>query len=205
MAVISVVVVVTCAALFALIYVHSSRLVAVVGVAREVPQGQTVEVGDLRQVDISLASGVDVVPVADASAVIGKVASVSLLAGTLITPSDVGGSQVLSSGQAVVGIDVKPGMMPEAGVEPGETVLVVLTTPTGTAIGTSSSSSGSSVSDDQPTTPDVIATATVMGVDNSPDDSGSGDAVVSVDVPIADAPLVADSSAAGQAALVQVG
>ena len=49
MAVMSIVVVATCAALFALIYVHSSRLVAVVGVARQIPQGQMVQVGDLRQ------------------------------------------------------------------------------------------------------------------------------------------------------------
>jgi hypothetical protein len=208
MAVMSVVVVATCAALFALIYVHSTHLVSVVGVARQIPQGQTIEVSDLRQVDISISAGVDVVPVADASAVIGKQASVTLLAGTLISPSDVGATQELPADRAIVGIDVKPGMMPAAGVEEGETVLVVLTAPAGTGIttGTSSKSTGSNGSvDGEPAAANVIATATVVGVDNSPNDSGSGDAVVSVDVPLAEAPLVADSSAAGQAALVLVG
>jgi hypothetical protein len=208
MAVASLVVVVTCAALFAVIYVHSSRLVAVIGVARQVPQGQIVEVTDLRQVDVSLAGGVDVVPVADASEVIGKQASVTLLAGTLLSPSDVGTTRKLPAGQAIVGVDLKPGMMPAGGVVAGETVLVVLTTPAGTALSgaTSSATSGSggprSASSGQKA---VIATATVIGVDNSPNDGGSGDAVVSLDVPLAEAPLVADSSATGQAALVLVG
>jgi hypothetical protein len=211
MAVMSVVVVATCAALFAVIYVHSSRLVAVIGVARQVPQGQTVLVGDLRQVDVSMAGGIEVIPVADASEVIGKSASVTLLAGTLLTPSDLGGAQALPPGQAIVGVDLKPGMMP-AGVEAGETVLVVLTTPAGTPISSepsssepNSSRSHQTSSDVQAGGPNVIATATVIGVDNSPNDSGSGDTVVSVDVPLAEAPVVADSSAAGQAALVLVG
>jgi hypothetical protein len=204
MAVMSVAVVATCAALFALIYVHSTHLVAVVGITRQIPQGQIVEVSDLRQVDISISAGVDVVPVADASEVIGKQASVTLLAGTLITPSDVGATQELPVDRAIVGIDLKPGMMPAAGVEEGETVLVVLTAPAGTGISTGRSSNSDSVNG-EPGAADVIATATVVGVDNSPNDSGSGDAVVSVDVPLAEAPLVADSSAAGQAALVLVG
>jgi hypothetical protein len=204
MAVVSIAVVATCAALFALIYVHSTHLVAVVGVTRQIPQGQTVEVSDLRQVDISISAGVDVVPVADASEVIGKQASVTLLAGTLITPSDVGATQELPADRAIVGIDLKPGMMPAAGVEEGETVLVVLTAPAGTGISTGRSSNSASVNG-EPGASNVIATATVVGVDDSPNDSGSGDAVVSVDVPLAEAPLVADSSAAGQAALVLVG
>lgn len=208
MAVASVVVVVTCAALFAVIYVHSSRLVAVIGVAREIAQGQIVEVTDLRQVDVSLAGGVDVVPVADASEVIGKSASVTLLAGTLLSPADVGVTKALPTGRAIVGVDLKPGMMPATGVTAGETVLVVLTTPTGTALsgGTSNATSGSSATRTAPSgQAAVIATATVIGVDNSPNDGGAGDAVVSLDVPLAQAPLVADSSAAGQAALVLVG
>ena len=133
-AVASLAVVVVCAALFAVIYVHSSRLVAVIGVAHQVPQGQVLEVTDLRQVDISIAGGVDVVPVSDASEVIGRQVSVTLLSGTLLSPSDLGVARVLPSGQAIVGVDLKPGMMPAAGVTAGETVLVVLTTPAGTAL-----------------------------------------------------------------------
>jgi hypothetical protein len=202
-AVASLAVVVVCAALFAVIYVHSSRLVAVIGVARQVPQGQALEVGDLRQIDVSIAGGVDVVPVTDASEVIGRQASVTLLPGTLLSPSDLGVAQVLPAGQAIVGVDLKPGMMPASGVTAGETVLVVLTTPAGTALSVDNpGAAGSKSTQSQPT---VIATATVIGVNSSPDDGGSGDVVVSLDVPLLKAPLIADTSAAGQAALVLVG
>jgi hypothetical protein len=182
-AVASLAVVVVCAALFAVIYVHSSRLVAVIGVARQVPQGQALEVGDLRQIDVSIAGGVDVVPVTDASEVIGRQASVTLLPGTLLSPSDLGVAQVLPAGQAIVGVD--------------------LTTPAGTALSVDNpGAAGSKSTQSQPT---VIATATVIGVNSSPDDGGSGDVVVSLDVPLLKAPLIADTSAAGQAALVLVG
>lgn len=194
MAVVSVALVAACSAIFALIYLHSSRLASVVGVAREVPQGQVVEAVDLKEVDVALADGIEAVPVSDASEVIGRPASITLLPGTLLSPADVGTAETLPSGQAVVGVDLKPGMLPAGGVVDGEPVLVVLTGASGSAVTATSSRSSS-----------VIATATVVGVDDDPDDSGAGDVVVSVEVPSHVAPLVADSSAAGQAALVQVG
>jgi hypothetical protein len=228
MVVASVVVVATCSTLFAMIYLHSSRLVAVIGVTRLVPQGQLVQAADLRQIDISLVVGVDLVPVSSARQVIGQRAAVTLLAGTLLSPSDIGGSKRLSSSQAVVGVDLKPGMLPAEGVEPGEHVLVVLTGPAGSAISAEDESSPSdsatsttvtpsgSTATSQPedsgsngssesTAPSVISSAIVVAVDTNPDDSGTGDVVVSVEVPTALAPIVADSSAAGQAALVQIG
>jgi hypothetical protein len=231
MLVVSVVTVVTCSTLFALIYLHSSRLVAVIGVTRLVPQGQTVQSIDLRQIDISLAAGVELIPVSSADQVIGRRAAVTLLAGTLLSPLDVGGSHLLPSNQAIVGIDLKPGMLPAEGVEAGESVAVVLTGPAGTAVsdenGSGSYASGvssagstttttttdSNGSIDQPDVsgstssadPVVISSATVVAVNTNPDDSGAGDVVVSVEVPATVAPLVADSSAAGQAALVQIG
>jgi hypothetical protein len=204
MAALSIAVIATCSAVFTLIYLHSSRLVAVIGVTHEVPQGQTVEATDLRQVEISLGDGVQAIAVVDAAQVIGRPAAVTLLAGTLLSPSDIGGEHALPTGQAVVGVDLKPGMLPAAGVEPGERVLVVLTGPadspvTTTPVKPAPTPSGESVNSG------VIATATVVGIDQNPDGSGTGDVVVSVQVPSAVASLVADSSAAGQAALVQIG
>ena len=204
MAALSIAVVATCSALFALLYVHSSRLVSVIAVTHQITQGEVIEVSDLRQVDVALSGGVSSVPVSEADQVIGRPAAVTLLAGTLLSPSDVGGASALGSGQSVVGVDLKPGMLPASGVEPGERVLVVLTGPAGSPVGTQvgavepakSKTSGEQVG---------ITAATVVGVDDSPDASGSGDVVVSVEVPLANASLVADWSAAGQAALVQVG
>lgn len=202
-AVASIALVATCSALFALLYVHSSRLVSEIAVAHQVMQGELIEGSDLRQVDAALSGGVSGVPVADADQVIGRPAAVTLLAGTLLSPSDVGAAPALQSGQCVVGMDLKPGMLPASGVVPGESVLVVLTGAAGAPVtqGGSTQSANSGTSGES----DGLTTATVVGVDTSPGDSGAGDVVVSVQVPVASASLVADWSAAGQVALVQIG
>lgn len=202
-AVASIAVVATCSALFALIYLHSSRLVSEIAVTHEVLQGEPIEGSDLRQADVALSGGVSGIPVSDAGQVIGRPAAVTLVAGTLLSPSDVGSAAALPSGQSVVGMDLKPGMLPASGVEPGESVLVVLTGPAGTPVaqGVSTRSANSEVSGQS----NDVTAATVVGVDTSPDDSGSGDVVVSVQVPLAIASLVANWSAAAQVALVQVG
>jgi len=205
----SVTLLVTCAALFALIYAHSSRLESVIAVARQVPQGQVVSLGDLRQVDISIGNGITAVPVDQAQEVVGKPAAVTLLVGTLLSPSDIGGPKALGSGEAVVGIDLKPGMVPASGVRPGERVLIVLTGQSGSPLTADASggtaSPGPRSSSAATFSTEVIAKATVVEVDDSPDDSGAGDVVASVEVASDMAPIVADASAAGQAALVQVG
>ncbi len=202
-AVVSIAIVVTCSALFALIYVHSSRLVSVIALTHQVGQGEVIEESDLRQVNVALAGGVSAVPVADANLVIGKPAAVTLLAGTLLSPSDVGGATALATGQSVVGVDLKPGMLPASGVQPGESVLVVLTGPTGSPV-TTGGATGQPGKQTSGESAGLIA-ATVVAVDNSSVNSGSGDVVVSVEVPLASASVVAGWSAAGQAALVQVG
>jgi hypothetical protein len=202
MAVVSIAVVATCSALFALLYAHSSRLVSDIAVTRQVTQGETIEGSDLRQVDVALSGGVSAVPVSEADQVIGRPAAVTLPPGTLLSPADIGGSPTLSSGQSVVGMDLKPGMLPASGVQPGESVLVVLTDPAGTPVTqTGSAQSGKPGTADQSA---GVTAATVVGVDTSPGDSGAGDVVVSVQVPVASASLVAGWSAAGQVALVQV-
>lgn len=203
-AVASVALVATCSALFALLYVHSSHLISVIAVTRQVTQGEIIEESDLREVDIGLSPGVSVVPLSDANQVIGRAAAVTLLPGTLVAPADLLGSPDLASGQSVVGVDLKPGMLPASGVVPGERVLVVLTGAADSPVSTGDATfqSGRGATSGQQI---GITAATVVGVNNSPDDAGAGDIVVSVQVPLAAAPLVADWSAAGQAALVQVG
>jgi len=202
MAVMSIAVVATCSALFALIYVHSSRLVSVIAVTHQITQGELIEASDLRQVDVALAGGVTAVPVSDAAQVIGRPASVTLLVGALLSPADVGGAQELASGQSVVGVDLKPGMLPASGVQPGEPVLVVLTGPTGSPV---TSDGGTNQSGKSATGGQSVVAASVVGVNDAPDDSGAGDVVVSVEVPVTSASLIAGWSAAGQAALVQIG
>lgn len=216
MAALSVAIIMTCTALFVVIYLHSTHLVAVIAVTQEISQGDLVQASDLRQVDLAPATGVRTVPVSAAQQVIGRPAAVTLLPGTLLSPEEIGGAQRISKHDAVVGVELKPGMLPASGLTDGEHVLVVLTGPVGAAVssGSNQSSSGSAGSSDgssesgsssASSSPTVITTATVVGINENPDGSGSGDLAASVEVPASDAPLVADSSAAGQVALVQIG
>jgi hypothetical protein len=203
----SVALVAACTALFALIYTHSTREISVIEVARPVMQGQLLTSSDIQEAQIGGVGGVELVPYADASQVVGKPAAVSLVTGVLLAPGDVDTSGSLARGEAVVGIDLKPGMLPASGVEPGETVMVVLTEPSGSPVSTQTSDrNSSSAAGGQQTSisPTVIGTATVVGVDDFPDDSSEGDVVVSVELSAEVAPVVADASAAGQAALVEV-
>jgi hypothetical protein len=208
MTIVSVLLVAACSGVFGLIYVHASRLVAVLGIAQEVSQGQPLEPGDLHEVDVGLMSGVSTIPVADADQVMGKPAAVPLLAGTLLARADVEETSAIPSDSAIVGVDVKPGMFPASGVEPGESVLVVLTAPPGSSLstqGTSGANGSESGQGQSVDSPSAIGTATVVSVNESPGDSSEGDIVVSLEIGSSIAPLVADASATGQAALIEVG
>ena len=194
-------------ALFALIYTHSLRPSPVIEVARPVSEGQLLTSSDIREAQIGDAGGLALVPYADESQVLGRPAAVSLVTGVLLSPGDLGAPVTLAAGDAVVGIDLKPGMLPASGVGPGETVMVVLTEPSGSPVSTQTSDgAGASGGGGSETSisPTVIGTATVVDVDDLPDGSPDGDVVVSVELPSDVAPVVADASAAGQAALVEI-
>jgi hypothetical protein len=196
-----------CAAIFALVYTHSARQVSVIEITRPVMQGQLLTSADVGEVQVGDSGGIAVVPYSDVRRVVGAVAAVSLVSGALLAPGDVSMSWSLPAGDAVVGIDLKPGMLPASGVSPGETVTIVLTGPSGTPVPTQTSTgSGSSDGGGNATSisPSVIGTATVVAVDEPQVDSSDGDFVVSVELSSEVAPAVAVASAAGQAALIEV-
>ena len=194
-----------CMAVFALVYTQSVRRVSVIEVARPVMQGQLLTSSDLREAEVGAAGATAVVPFANLQQVLGRAATVSLVSGALLAPGDVGTTGTPGAGDAVVGIDLKPGMLPASGVEPGETVMIVLTGPSGSPISAQAGAgSGSSGTGDSVTSlsPSVIGMATVVAVDQSP--TSDGDTVVSVELSSGLAPAVADASAADQVALIEV-
>jgi hypothetical protein len=91
---------------------------------------------------------------------------------------------------AVVGVAVKPGQLPADGLQAGDSVMVVVISPTSA---TSSSAGPPAV---------LAASAPVVGAVDLP--AASGD-VVSVAVPKAQAAQLASASSAGLVALVKVG
>lgn len=161
---------------FAVAYSHLGGRTSVIELRSAVTSGQVISVSDLRGVQVAADSSVPLIPVADASQVIGHRAGVSLPAGTLLSAADLGSGSIPAAGQALVALEVKPGSFPSQ-VAAGATVAVSTVTPSG--------QSGIAV--------DVgaLPTATVLSV--TPAANSSGDVEVS---------LQASASSAGQIASI---
>jgi hypothetical protein len=93
----------------------------VLAVAQDVPAGQVIEAGDLREVQVAADAGV--VPAAEAASVIGQVAAVPLAGGSLLAPGQVGSEGAYPpEGLSEVSFAVTAGGAPE--VERGQRVAV---------------------------------------------------------------------------------
>jgi hypothetical protein len=146
--------------------------------------------------------------------------------GSLLTLADVSTAPVVAAGSAVVGVALKDGSYPTAGLSPGDLVMVVQTAgagatlaapSTGSASGItvspmvsgtvgangSAGSSGSTIEGGSLGTGVLVASATVFSVEAPGPNSGGGTTLlVSVQVPDAVAAEVSTAAAAGQVSLV---
>ncbi|MHB1771907.1 MAG: flagella basal body P-ring formation protein FlgA [Acidimicrobiales bacterium] len=170
---------------------HLGSKEQVLVVAQPLTAGQVLTSGDLRAVRVSTGSGLQVVPVAEEPSVVGRRVAVALVAGAVLTSSEVGAAPPVGSGSDVVAVGLKAGGYPPD-LAPGDRVQVVPVTSASSGGGAGSVTSGSPVA------------ATVLAVDAAPAGSGSP-TVFSLQVSNADADEVAALAAAGQASLVQVG
>jgi SAF domain len=129
LAVAAVVLILVSAAIGATLVVRAGDRSEVLAVARTVPVGQQIAVGDLKRVRISTDPGLHAIPVSAAPQVVGKVAATTLLPGTLLTPEQLGASQLPGPGQAIVGLDLKGAQMPVPAerLQPGAKVRIVAT------------------------------------------------------------------------------
>jgi hypothetical protein len=152
--------------------------------------GQVLTAGDLRAAQLSAGSGVDVVPVSEEPTVLGRPAAVPLVAGALLTTSELGPAAPVGRGSDVVAVGLKPGAYPPELV-PGEHVEVV-------AVGSPTGATAPA-----PARAGEVA-ATLLAVQGAPAASG-GPTVFSLQVPGAYAVEVASLAAQGDASLVLVG
>jgi hypothetical protein len=180
--------VVGCALAFGVASVRASHGEDVLALARSVPAGRAVQPGDLRVVKVTPTAGLDPVLAVRESSTVGRPAAVDLVAGTLLTPADLG-TRSGGSGD-VVAVALKAGAYPPS-LGPGGRVDVV------PVVG--GSSSGSAPISGQ----SGSIGAVVLSVDATAPGS-SADAVVSLQVNPADADEVAALAAAGQIALVEL-
>ncbi len=197
---IGIVVVVGCALAFAATSLQVGGRTGVLELRTSLPAGAVISAADLQVAQVS-APGVAVLPATEQAGVVGRSAAVPLVAGSLLTPADLGPASALPAGTAEVAVALKPGGFPP-GLAPGDHVLVVTLPTTGSGGGTGIGSAGG-IGSTGGIVPLGPTPAVVTGV-QSPGATGATDTVVSIQVALADAPALADAAAAGQASLILV-
>lgn len=209
------VLVVVSAAVVAASFASAGHTTAAVVVVRPVPADGTVRARDLGSAQVRVPAGVAVVAATAAGTVVGRHAATRLPAGTLLAPADV--RQVYSppAGEALVGVAVTAVQLPAGGVSAGQQVDVVVTSPagspgslpatTGVSVTPGTGISGMSAAGTSATAvPGTVLVdgASVVSIVQPPPTGGTTTTSVSLLVPVAMAPQVAELSAAGQVALV---
>ncbi|MHB1927833.1 MAG: SAF domain-containing protein [Acidimicrobiales bacterium] len=198
---VGIVVVVGCALGFAATSLQIGGRTGVLDLRASLPAGGVITAADLGVVQVS-APGLATLPAAEQASVVGRAAAVPLVAGSLLSPADLGPASTLPAGHAEVAVALKPGGFPPD-LTPGDHVLVVTlpaTTGAGSAAGTGSAGGIGSTGGTVPLGP---TPAVVIGV-APPGANGGTDTVVTLQVRLADAPAMADAGGGGQASLVLV-
>jgi hypothetical protein len=188
--VVGVLLVLGCALAFTDASLHLGSREEVLVVAQPVSAGQILAAGDLRPARVATGSGLDVVLAGDESSVIGRRVAVPLVAGSLLTGTEVGNAPPVGSGSDVVAVGLKAGAYPPD-LAPGDRVQVVPVT-------SSSDGSRATITSGSP------VGAIVLAVELGSADSDSP-TVFSLQVSTSNAGEVASLAAAGQASLIEVG
>lgn len=207
-AAVSALVVVVCTAVVGVSFSHAGHTTAVLAVAKAVAPGAVIDSSDLQVVDVHVPAGVPAVPASDEPDVVGRQAGELLQQGALLVPSDTVAAYAPSQGMAEVGVAVAASQIPAGGVAPGQQVEVVVTGAPGSTSASSIASNDAAVGSsggsgaEAPGTV-VVQSAPVVSVSvPTVQSSTTSDVVVSILVPVSEAPVVAALSAAGDGALV---
>jgi hypothetical protein len=173
------VLVVVLTATFMWLQLRSDHTVAVLAVSRPVAAGATITAADLRTAHVIPDPTVELIDAADAATVVGRTAATPLLAGTLLSPHQVGPAVFPATGQAVIAVPVPAGRLP-VGLTAGSRVQVI-------TIATTSSTGAGPPPGAPATAPVGTAIAVTPGVD------AAGTTVVSLLLPTDAALTVAGS------------
>ena len=224
LAAVSAVVIFGSVALFAHLYASASHETAVLVATRTVQQGQLLTTADLGQTSAAIGPGIVSVPVSRVGLVLGKYATATVPAGSLLAPADVASSPPIPAGDAVVGLALKQGQLPAGGVASGDQVMVIETGPPNSTVNsfvggngsaqtvpassTGDPASGATASPaNTPSAPTgvLVPDAVVYGSDTpGPQSSSDAAELVSLDVAASVAPAVSSTAAAGQVSLALV-
>ena len=165
-------------------YQSTSDAQSVLAVRQTIERGDIITADDLMTVNISVDPALKPLSSDQASSVVGKHAALDMSAGGVVTQDQVTEQALPAKGSSVVGIALTPGMLPANQIRVGDKVRVVVTPgqqgemPTGQ--------------------PDSIE-AVVVGVAK---DETTGNAIVNVQVPNNEGPMLAARAATGKVAIV---
>ena len=173
---------------FGYLYSSAGSKEPVVVVTAPVAVGEVISRSDLSTVDV--AGDITAIAGANLESVVGERAAVALLPGTLLQRSMVTDADPIPAGMAQVGVAVKGGQLPAAGLVPGDRVQV-LALP------------GQVAGAGNPAAPTVLVDAAVVFAAHL-DPTQPGTTLLTLIVPAGVAPQVAAASATGAAAVVKV-
>ena len=103
----------------------TSRTVSVLTTNTTVQRGEAITQSDLTTISIAGGQNVDAIPASDASEVVGKVASVDLPAGSLLTTSNTLDTLPVPDGSSIVGIALNSSQLPYYRLAAGDSVRLV--------------------------------------------------------------------------------
>lgn len=195
-AVVLVMVAALCAGGFAVLLTNAGDRQAVLAMAKTVPPGRAIEAGDLTVVEVSVDKALRPLPAARRAQVVGRAATSTLVAGTLLTNEQLGPRPGPAPGESVVGIRLKGTRVPPASMGPGDRVQVVQT----------ASPNEAEVPVDQAgqlLLGVVLTEGRVLAVERTRESSDTVELSVAVDATLA--PAVAGAAAADRVTVVLIG
>ena len=112
----------TAAIIFALWASSLSNRTAVAVASRDIPTGSTVEIDDLRAVEMASGQGAGYVPMVNLDSVVGRTVRTTIPEGTILHPGLLSSSSPIDEDMAIVGAVLHPGEYPIAQLGPGQQV-----------------------------------------------------------------------------------
>jgi hypothetical protein len=185
--------VIVCVLAYAYGAVQLGDRIQVLAAARSVAVGQAITAADLNQVSAARDSGVQLIPAAQAGQVVGRTAVVPLVAGTLLTPEQLGDAAFPPAGKVTASVALKPGQYPQGLAAGARVAAYVSATPQNGQPAPAASSAAGGASP-------ARVPAVVLGVDLAGD--GQGATVVTLLLDAADGPRLA-AAPAGLVVLMQ--
>ncbi|MEV6048668.1 SAF domain-containing protein [Streptomyces xanthochromogenes] len=159
--------------------------------ARDVPAGTVIQDADLAEASVALDPALKAIGTGQRAQVVGKRAAVELLPGSLLAPGQITSRTLVHQDEQLVGLNLKPGQMPDSPLRPEDQVQVVFTGDGGAA----SVGKNGKGQDSGP----VTVEARIVRVGNRQDSTGQQ--VIDVAVKSVDGPRLAAQAAAGNVAL----